>query len=120
VAPERGVAASFIGPGQRRERLDVVRIGEQAPLRQLDHLPDVVETTMELHEDVTKDVLLFPAAAAHGMQVLDRRSHESYGGVEIAPDDRCAVGSWGGRRLRMAGYVPGPGPTRGASGAGGG
>jgi hypothetical protein len=40
------VAAAPVGPGERRERLDVVGIGEQALLRQLDHLLDMVETTM--------------------------------------------------------------------------
>src|SRR5262245_64229809 len=83
-----GIATALIGPGQCGERLRVMRIREQALLRQLDHLVDTIEAAMELHEDVAEDVLLLAAASAHRVELVDRRRHESYRRLEIALDDR--------------------------------
>src|SRR5437660_163209 len=88
LASEDRVAAALVRPGKRGERLHVVGIGEQALLRQLDHVLDVIEAAVQLHGDVAEDVLLFPATAAHRMEVVDPGSHESYGRIEIAADER--------------------------------
>src|SRR5438094_3172112 len=123
---EDRVTAALVRPGECGERLHVVGIGEQALLRQLDHPVDVIEATMQLHEDVAEDVLLFPAAAAHGVKISDPQSHESYGRFEIAADDRqlaleqsdaqgrpVAAGTPSGHLAQPLDLLLGPGPVSG-------
>src|SRR5262249_7541341 len=80
---ERRVTVFLVCPRERGERLHVVWIRQQALLGQLDHPLDTAESSVHFHEDVSKDVFLLAAAAAHGVEVVDRRSHEAHGGLEI-------------------------------------
>src|SRR5262249_20259554 len=59
-----------------------------ALLCELDHALDVAKTPMDFQERVAKDVLLLAAAAAHRVQIVDRRLHEPRRRFEIAFDDR--------------------------------
>ena len=47
----------------------MVRILQQALLSQRDHGVGIAKATVQLHVDVLEDVLLFPAAAAHAVDV---------------------------------------------------
>ena len=66
----------------------MVRVRQQALVRERDHLLDTAETAMQLQEHIAKDIFLLAAASTHRIELVHRWRHEPHRGGVIPLDDR--------------------------------
>ena len=75
-------------PSQGGQRLDMIRIGQQALLCERNDIVDTPETTLYFQEDIAEDIFLPATATAHFVHILDGRGHKLSGAFDIAAHER--------------------------------